>query len=105
MTDTIRFFRVFSLPAFLMFAGTIGMHMVSTERFLASQVLKDVGRGFFLVSLGVAVTGFIWVAWRLWVLWRWESGRLNGECNHCGGSSGILQGPRCMMCGNKCSPF
>lgn len=101
MFEIERYFKLFALPVFFIAIGLIGMTIMTADGLRAIAVLAHVVRMGFFISLGVSVTGLIWMGWRLLLLWRWENGKLEGDCHNCYGSSGLLQGPKCMMCGNR----
>jgi hypothetical protein len=101
MSEIERYLRLFVLPFFFIVIGLIGMTMITADGFRAVAVLAGVVRAGFFISLGGALAGLIWMGWRLLLLWRWENGKLEGNCRNCFGSSGVLQGARCMMCGGR----
>ncbi|WP_313037752.1 hypothetical protein [Stutzerimonas nitrititolerans] len=101
MSEIERYFRLFALPIFFVVIGIISMTIMTSDGFRAVAVLADVVRVGFFISLGVVVGALIWMGWRLLLLWRWENGRLDGDCRNCFGSSGVLQGEKCMMCGGR----
>ncbi|ENC9774636.1 TPA: hypothetical protein ACXLBO_002400 [Pseudomonas aeruginosa] len=65
MFEIERYFKLFSLPVFFIAIGLIGMTIMTADGFHAIAVLAQVIRLGFFISLGISVTGLIWMGWRL----------------------------------------
>jgi len=108
ITAIERLVRLFAQPAALMIIPLIGYAFLpdpsSVSPVLAgmAQVFKPVG-GVLLVA---SLAGSGWMARRRGLLWKWESGDLDGGCDNCAGPMHHKDGRYgpysvCMMCGSK----
>ena len=57
-------------------------------------------------AMGLVIFGASFGLWRLWQLYRWESGEVDGGCLNCGGPMSHKDGRYgpysiCRMCGSK----
>lgn len=110
ITEILKYLRLFGRPTVLTLAGLIGMallanHAESTGG-IAASVLAGVSRIFFPICAAIVLAGIAWLCWRLWLLYRWERGELNGGCHNCGGPVSHKDGRYgdysvCIMCGSK----
>jgi len=108
ITAIERLARLFAVPLATTILPLIGYAILpdpgNSSPVLAgmAQVFHPVGKVLLLASL----PGATWIAWRFWLLWKWESGDLDGGCYNCAGSMQHKDGRYgpysvCMMCGSK----
>lgn len=108
ITAIERLVRLFAIPAAWAILPLIGYAILpdpgNSSPVLAgmAQVFQPVGNVMLLVSLA----GVAWIARRFWLLWKWESGDLDGGCYNCAGPMQHKDGRYgpysvCMMCGSK----
>jgi len=108
MNELERYFRVFAVPGFLVIVSIIVVIVLTRAEppAMLAQSFHYIAAAVSVVGLG----GWIWLAWRAWVLIRWENGELVGDCHNCGGAMRELKGRwgeyrKCMMCGmNRSGP-
>lgn len=105
ITNIERDLRLFVEPVLVVAGGMLGM-LIASQVLMARPVLAGAGQVVGLTCGGLAVAGLIWMAWRVWLLHRWEKGDLDGGCNSCGGIMSHFTGKhgdysKCKMCGSK----
>lgn len=108
ITAIERNLRLFAAPGLLTLGGMVGMLLMDpnapAEGITAG--LEQIQRIAALIAAGTALGGSIWLAYRAWLAWRWETGSLEGGCNRCSGVMRHLGGKygdysKCLMCGAK----
>ncbi|MGP3789798.1 hypothetical protein [Pseudomonas sp. B392_1p] len=108
LTAIERNFRLFAGPALVTLVPTIILvtfgEVSQTNPYMVG--LAAVLRPVFLGLAAIALMGVIWFSWRLWLIYRWEKGDLNGGCNNCAfvvkhrsGRYGNYS--ECLNCGSK----
>jgi hypothetical protein len=99
-----------------LFAGPVGLCVLGSVVILAAgqwaptspvlSGLKAISEMASLVGAVAAASGCLWGGWRLWLLYQWENGLVDGCCYNCGGPMKHLSGrygdySKCLMCGSK----
>lgn len=108
ITAIERLIRLFTQPVALTIFPLIGYAFLpapgNSSPVLAgiAQVFHSIGGVLLLASL----IGVAWGAKRCWMLWKWESGDLDGGCYNCAGPMQHKDGRYgpysvCIMCGSK----
>ena len=108
ITAIERLARLFAVPLATTIIPLIGYAILpdpgNSSPLLAgmAQVFQPVGKVLLLASL----PGAAWVAWRCGLVWKWESGDLDGGCYNCAGPMQHKDGRYgpysvCLMCGSK----
>ncbi len=82
----------------LVWAAEVLSGMPAVRGLVTREVLLGVGL--------IPLAGMIWAAWRVWQMYRWEVGELQGDCQECGGVLSHRTGKygpysQCRMCGKK----
>lgn len=103
-----RNLRLFTQPGLLTLGGILGMLLLDPNGPAegVTAILAQIQRIMALVAAGAAFVGSIWLAYRAWLAWRWETGSLEGGCSRCSGVMRHLGGKyadysKCLMCGLK----
>ena len=102
VTAIERWVRQLATPVALILAGLVFVWAASKLEGLFGTPAV----GMHTWALAVPLVGLIWAAWRLWQMYRWEAGDLEGGCLSCGGPMSQHDGrygpySRCRMCGDK----
>lgn len=105
VTSVARYLRVLALPLFLIGAGLFFYVLAegSVDRF---AVAAKAGLLFMQVAKAACGMGMLWLTWEVFQLYRWEAGRMQGDCVNCSGHMRQLDGRfgpyrKCKYCGNK----
>lgn len=111
-SEWILMIRLFGLPIFLGVGSlAVGLFLSMAGQSAAeSAILAEVGTLFWQAGRLIALAGVAAALglslWRWWLLYLWESGKLEGGCFNCGGPMSHKDGrygaySKCQICGSK----
>lgn len=109
ITEIERNLRLYAAPGALVLIGMAGMFLIDPSPPQAGTAVDIVAQFAGFVFLGAALlcmAGLMWAGWRVYLEWRWMSGKSDGGCLNCGGDMRHLEGrysrySKCLMCGAK----
>jgi len=103
-------FRLFLLPLLVTAGGPVIGILIASAASSFQGPYQPIGDLFFQIGEGVAFVGLgvgcLWMAYRGYMLYRWQAGHMDGDCLNCGGVMMHLDGRygpyrKCYMCGVK----